>query len=60
MPENPLTDELIEWADTIFVMERPHLNKVRSKFRRALGPRRIVCLEIPDEFAFMDPAWCVS
>ena len=54
--ENPLTDELIEWADTIFVMERLHLNKVRSKFRNALGPRRIVCLEIPDEYAFMDPA----
>ena len=54
--ENPLTDELVEWADTIFVMERAHRNKMRSKFRRALGPRRIVCLEIPDEYEFMDPA----
>jgi predicted protein tyrosine phosphatase len=53
--ENPLTDELIEWADTIFVMERSHLNKMRVKFREALGPRRIVCLEIPDEYEFMDP-----
>jgi predicted protein tyrosine phosphatase len=53
--ENPLTDELIDWADTIFVMERTHLNKVRSRFRHALGPRRIVCLEIPDEYEFMDP-----
>jgi len=53
--ENPLTDEWIEWADTIFVMERAHLNKVRAKFRAALGPRRIVCLEIPDEYEFMDP-----
>jgi len=53
--ENPLTDELIEWADTIFVMERTHLNKVRSKFRHALGPRRIVCLEIPDEYEFTEP-----
>ena len=53
--ENPLTDELIEWADTIFVMERTHLGKVRSGFRRALGPRRIVCLDIPDVYEFMDP-----
>ena len=53
--ENPLTDELIEWADTIFVMERTHRNKVRGKFRRSLGPRQIVCLEIPDEYEFMDP-----
>ena len=53
--ENPLTDELVEWADTIFVMERAHRSKVRNKFRNALGPRRIVCLEIPDEYQFMDP-----
>jgi len=26
--ENPLTDELVEWADFIFVMERQHRNKV--------------------------------
>jgi len=32
--ENPLTAEWVEWAETIFVMERAHLNKVRSKFRR--------------------------
>ena len=53
--ENPLTNDLIEWADTIFVMERTHLNKVR-RFRSALGPRRVVCLGIPDEYEFMDPA----
>jgi predicted protein tyrosine phosphatase len=53
--ENPLTGEWVEWADTIFVMERAHLNKLRSKFRRSIGPRRIVCLDIPDEYEFMDP-----
>jgi len=53
--ENPLTDELVEWADTIFVMERTHLNKVRGTYRRVLGSTRIVCLDIPDRFAFMDP-----
>ena len=53
--DNPLTDELIEWADTIFVMERAHLAKVRRKFRHSLGPTRIVCLDIPDEYEFMDP-----
>jgi len=36
-------------------MERTHRTKVRSNFRRALGARRIVCLEIPDEYEFMDP-----
>ena len=53
--ENPLTDEFVEWADAIFVMERAHVDKVRSKFRRALGSTRIVCLDIPDEYEFMEP-----
>ncbi len=52
--ENPLTDELVEWADTIFVMERAHRNKVQKRHRAALGDKRIVVLDIPDEYEFMD------
>lgn len=54
--ETPLTDELVEWADVIVVMERTHRNKVQQKFRRALGDKRMICLDIPDEYEFMDPA----
>lgn len=54
--ENPLSDEWVEWADTIFVMERMHRNKLRKKFRSALGDRRIVCLNIPDEYECMEPS----
>ncbi|WP_230770030.1 low molecular weight protein tyrosine phosphatase family protein [Sphingomonas sp. Leaf4] len=53
--ENPLTDELVDWADTIFVMERAHRNKVQRHFRRSLNGKRIVCLEIPDDYDFMQP-----
>jgi predicted protein tyrosine phosphatase len=53
--ENPLTPELVEWADTIFVMERMHRNKLQKHFRSCLKDKRIVCLDIPDEYAFMDP-----
>ena len=53
--ENPLTDELIEWADFIFVMERSHRNRVQKRYRRALGNKRIVTLDIPDEYELMDP-----
>lgn len=53
--ENPLTPELVGWADTIFVMERTHRNKLQQRFRAALGGRRIVCLDIPDDYDFMDP-----
>jgi predicted protein tyrosine phosphatase len=53
--ENPLTPELVAWADTIFVMERPHRNKLQQRFRAALGGRRVVCLDIPDDYDFMEP-----
>ena len=52
--ENPLSDELVEWADTIFVMERTHRNKVQKKHRNALAKTRIVVLDIPDDYDFMD------
>lgn len=54
--ENPVTPELLEWADLIFVMERVHRNKLAAKFGTHLRKARIVCLDIPDEYEFMDPA----
>jgi predicted protein tyrosine phosphatase len=53
--ENPVTPELLQWADLIFVMERVHRSRLSAKFKAYLGSKRIVCLEIPDEFGFMDP-----
>ena len=54
--DTPLSNELIEWADVIFVMERTHRNKLQTRFRPALKDKRIVCLDVPDDYAFMDPA----
>ncbi len=46
----------IGWADIIFCMEPMHAAYLKSLFPRALRGKRLVCLEIPDEFGFMDPA----
>jgi predicted protein tyrosine phosphatase len=54
--DEPLTDELVTWADVVFVMERGHQTKVQTKHRAALSGKRVVVLGIPDDFAFMDPA----
>ncbi len=51
----PLTPELVIWADLIFVMERSQQTRLRAQYRRHLGDRRVVCLDIPDEFAYLDP-----
>lgn len=53
--ENPMTPELAEWADLIFVMEQSHRNKLSSKFKPHLKTQRVVVLGIPDDYAFMDP-----
>jgi predicted protein tyrosine phosphatase len=54
--ENPLSQEQVEWADIIFVMERAHRAKVQKKYRSSLRNKRLICLGIPDDYAFMDPA----
>jgi len=54
--EVPLSAELVEWADLIFVMEKTHLDKLRRKFKRHLhGHGRVICLNIPDDYDYMDP-----
>ncbi|MNP83138.1 hypothetical protein D3C76_1819980 [compost metagenome] len=45
----------MEWADIIFVMERAHRSKLSTHFRRHLANKRVICLEIPDGYEFMDP-----
>lgn len=53
---SPLDGEMIDWADVIFVMEKAHLTKLRSRFRKYLGGKRVICLGIPDDYDYMDPA----
>lgn len=54
--EVPVTPELLGWADMIFVMEPAHRKVLLKRFRPQLKGRRIICLNIPDEFQYMDPA----
>jgi predicted protein tyrosine phosphatase len=51
----PLTVDQIEWAEVLFVMEPRHKVKLIRTFGRYLNGKRIVCLEIPDRYGFMDP-----
>lgn len=51
----PVGNELLEWADLVIVMEQVHRKKLSARFRSVLGDKRIVCLGIPDDYAFMAP-----
>ena len=53
--ENPLTAELVGWAEVIVVMERQHRAKISKRFGKELRGRPVVCLDIPDNYEFMQP-----
>lgn len=52
----PIEPDLIEWADVIFAMETYHVNTVRRRFRTHLKGKQLICLDIPDDYDYMDPA----
>ena len=54
--ETPLSVELIEWAVLLFVMEAKHKSKLSAQFKPHLSGKRVVCLNIPDNYKFMQPA----
>lgn len=51
---HPVTPELVAWAARIFVMENAHRNKLRRRFAGHCDWRRVICLNIPDHYDFMD------
>jgi len=46
----------IGWADLIFCMEKSHAQRLRQKFGEAMNGKRVIVLNIPDEFEYMEPA----
>ena len=54
--ELPLSAELVAWAELIFVMEKQHKSRLSAQFRPQLRGKRVVCLDIPDNYRFMEPA----
>ena len=45
---------LIRWSDIIFCMEKKHLRRLKEKYSDELYGRKIITLNIPDEYGFMD------
>lgn len=51
----PLSAEQLEWADLIVVMESVHKRRLQSRYRKHLKGKRVLCLDIPDRYDFMQP-----
>ena len=53
--ETTVSGDLIEWADIILVMEKMHRNTVSKKYKELLKDKRLVVLDIPDNYEYMQP-----
>lgn len=42
------------WADLIFVMEKKHKQRIEEKFSEEIVDKKIVIMDIPDEYQYMD------
>jgi predicted protein tyrosine phosphatase len=51
----PVTPELLAWAEVIFVMEKSHRNRLLKKFRASVKDQKIIVLGITDDYEYMDP-----
>ena len=46
---------MLEWADLIFIMDDQQRRSLKRRFGSHPALERRICLDIPDEFSFMQP-----
>ncbi len=49
-----ISEPLLQWADMVFVMELEHAQTLRRSFKKLLTGKRLVCLDIPDTYGYMN------
>jgi|ERR1700733_10421911 predicted protein tyrosine phosphatase len=54
--ETIISADLVAWADLIFAMEGIHRRRLNQRFGSSLRAKRIIVLDIPDEYSYMDSA----
>ncbi len=47
--------DLLAWTDIIFVMEEGQQDIIWNRFGDLIQRKRIICLDIPDVYDYMDP-----
>jgi predicted protein tyrosine phosphatase len=51
----PLTPELFDWADQVFVFSRRQRKVIEERFPNSFGGKTVVCLHLPDRFEYKSP-----
>jgi predicted protein tyrosine phosphatase len=52
--DNPISTDLLDWADIIFVMENVHRRRLNDTFKTVLKAKKLIVLGIPDKYEYMD------
>jgi len=52
--DNPVSEEQLEWADLILVMEEHQREEIAKRFPKI--KKKIICLDIPDIYFYNQPA----
>jgi len=50
-----LSENMVRWADLIFVMEHDHKQRIKELYDSSLINKEIIVLDIEDDYHFMDP-----
>ncbi len=50
-----VSEALIAKSDTILVMEKSHLARLRRRFGRLLDGKHVAALHIPDDYTYLQP-----
>ena len=45
----------LAWADVVLVMEDKHRSRLLAEYRQLLQHKRLLVLDIPDDYQYMDP-----
>ncbi|RAO74478.1 low molecular weight protein tyrosine phosphatase family protein [Dyella jiangningensis] len=53
--ETVLSSDQLDWAELIVVMESAHRRRLQSRHGAHLRDKRVVCLDIPDRYTYMQP-----
>ncbi len=48
-----ISNEILNWADNILVMEKHHSKFIEYKFPEIYKHKKIICLDIPDNYEYM-------
>jgi predicted protein tyrosine phosphatase len=50
-----VNQRMLDWADLIFIMDDEQRRSLERRFAGHPAIARLICLEIPDEFRFLQP-----